>query len=74
MLNRSKQGSADPSPRLKAGESSARSVESLKYQIIISWSDRDEAFVAKVPELPGCMAHGATYEDALTNIEEAMIF
>jgi len=46
----------------------------LTYQGIISWSDRDEAFVAKVPELPGCMAHGATYEEASRIIEDAMLF
>lgn len=42
------------------------------YTVTIAWSDRDQAFVARVPELPGCMAHGATYEDALANIEDAM--
>ena len=43
-----------------------------KYEIIIYWSDEDEAFVADVPELPGCMAHGSTKEEALTNINEAI--
>ena len=43
-----------------------------KYEIIIFWSDEDEAFVAEVPELPGCMAHGASYEKALANISSAM--
>lgn len=38
-----------------------------KYEIILYWSDADEAFVAEVPELPGCMADGSTYEEALTN-------
>ncbi len=47
---------------------------SLKYQVIITWSERDAAFVAKAPELPGCMAHGATYEEALRNTDDAMIF
>ena len=46
----------------------------LKYEIIIFWSDADEAYVADVPELPGCMAHGDTYEDALKSISEAMEF
>lgn len=36
------------------------------------WSNEDDAFVAEVPELPGCMAHGSTQEDALKNINEAM--
>ena len=43
-----------------------------KYQIIINWSEIDRLFVAQVPELPGCMAHGETQEIALTNIKEAM--
>ncbi len=44
----------------------------IKYEIIIHWSDEDQAFVADVPELPGCMAHGDTYESALANIKSAM--
>ena len=36
-----------------------------KYEIIIYWSKEDEAFIAEVPELPGCMAHGETPENAL---------
>ena len=40
-----------------------------KYEVILFWSDEDEAFVAEVPELPGCMADGVTYQDALKNVE-----
>lgn len=40
-----------------------------KYEIIIYWSDEDNLFVAEVPELPGCMADGKTYKDALSNAE-----
>jgi predicted RNase H-like HicB family nuclease len=40
-----------------------------KYEIIIYWSDDDNAFIAEVPELPGCMADGKDYYDALMNIE-----
>ena len=43
-----------------------------RYEIIIFWSAEDAAFVAEVPELAGCMAHGATYEEALANAKEAM--
>ena len=44
----------------------------IKYEIILSWSDEDRAFVAEVPELPGCMAHGDTREAALRHVEQAM--
>jgi predicted RNase H-like HicB family nuclease len=40
-----------------------------KYEIILYWSDEDEAFIAEVPELPGCMADGETYFEALKNAE-----
>jgi len=43
-----------------------------KYEIIIYWSSEDEVFIAEVPELPGCMAHGGTPEDALKNAKEAI--
>ena len=43
-----------------------------KYEIILCWSNDDDAFVAEVPELPGCMAHGRTQETALREIKEAM--
>lgn len=43
-----------------------------KYEIILYWSNADGAFVAEVPELPGCMAHGDTQEAALGNIKQAM--
>lgn len=40
-----------------------------KYEIIIYWSEEDLAFLSEVPELPGCAADGATYKEALTNVE-----
>jgi predicted RNase H-like HicB family nuclease len=43
-----------------------------KYEIIIYWSNEDGVFVAEVPELPGCMAHGNTAEAALTNAHDAI--
>ena len=43
-----------------------------KYEVIIYWSDEDQAFVAEVPELPGCAAHGATQQAALSSAQEAI--
>ena len=43
-----------------------------KYEIILYWSNTDDAFVAEVPELPGCMAHGDTQEAALNNVNQAI--
>ena len=43
-----------------------------RYEIIIFWSDEDAAFIADVPELPGCMAHGSSHAEALRNAEEAI--
>jgi predicted RNase H-like HicB family nuclease len=43
-----------------------------KYEIIIYWSNEDQAFVAEVPELPGCMAHGDTQELALAHANQAI--
>ena len=40
-----------------------------KYELIIYWSERDRAFLVEVPELPGCMADGASREEALKNAE-----
>jgi len=40
-----------------------------KYEIIVYWSDEDNAFITEVPELPGCMADGATYQEAISNAE-----
>ena len=41
----------------------------IRYEIILFWSNTDQAFIAEVPELPGCMADGATYREALANVE-----
>ncbi len=40
-----------------------------KYEVIIYWSQEDQAFIAEVPELPGCAADGKTYREALSNVE-----
>lgn len=39
------------------------------YEIILYWSEEDQAVIAEVPELPGCAADGATYQEALTNVQ-----
>ncbi len=41
----------------------------VRYEIIIYWSRDDQAFIAEVPELAGCMADGQTYQEALANAE-----
>jgi len=43
-----------------------------RYEIIIYWSNEDNAFIAEVPELKGCMAHGNSHEKALANAKEAI--
>ncbi|MBD6615477.1 type II toxin-antitoxin system HicB family antitoxin [Komarekiella sp. 'clone 1'] len=44
----------------------------LHYEIILYWSEEDTAFIAEVPELPGCAADGETYQEALQNVEIVM--
>ena len=41
----------------------------MKYEVILYWSEEDQAFVAEMPELPGCMADGGSYRDALQAVE-----
>jgi predicted RNase H-like HicB family nuclease len=43
-----------------------------RYEIIMYWSHDDQAFIAEVPELAGCMAHGSTYDAALVQAKEAI--
>lgn len=43
--------------------------DDLKYEVIIYWSDEDKAFIAEGPELPECAADGASYSEALANIQ-----
>ena len=40
-----------------------------KYEVILYWSDDDQAFIAEVPELPGCAADGQSYQEAIANVE-----
>lgn len=41
--------------------------EDIKYEMVVFWSDEDGSYVVEVPELPGCMADGNTYEEAIDN-------
>lgn len=43
-----------------------------KYETIIYWSEEDQVFIAEVPELPGCAAHGMSQDEALSNAKEAI--
>ena len=45
-----------------------------EHEVILYWSNEDQAFIAEVPELPGCMAHGDDQEAALRNVNDAMQF
>lgn len=42
----------------------------IRYELIIYWSEEDQTFVVEVPELPGCMADGETYEQAVSNAQQ----
>ncbi|MHB1335567.1 MAG: type II toxin-antitoxin system HicB family antitoxin [Candidatus Humimicrobiaceae bacterium] len=44
----------------------------FKYEIIIYWSDEDNAYIAEVPELPGCIADGKTYNEVLENVTQVI--
>ena len=44
----------------------------LRYGIVVCWSDEDGAFIAEVPELPGCLSDGESYAEAVANAEDAM--
>jgi predicted RNase H-like HicB family nuclease len=47
-------------------------VKTLHYSVNIQWSDRNQAYLVNVPELPGCHTHGDTYEEALKNALEVI--
>ncbi len=50
-------------------ESQSKDKKMNRYEVIIYWSKDNNAFIAEVPELPGCAADGATYQEALSNVE-----
>jgi predicted RNase H-like HicB family nuclease len=43
-----------------------------KYEVIVFWSAEDSAYIAEVPELPGCMADGTSYEDAISSVQKVI--
>ena len=46
----------------------------MRYELIIYWSKEDNAFLVEVPELPGCMADGTSYEEALGNAQICLLY
>lgn len=46
--------------------------KTMKYEVIMWWSEEDQAYLAEVPELPGCMADGLTHEELLRNLDEVV--
>ncbi|CAA9348845.1 MAG: hypothetical protein AVDCRST_MAG68-3457 [uncultured Gemmatimonadetes bacterium] len=54
---------------LKYSLQESRVQPEFRYEVIIYWSDEDQSFLAEVPELPGCAADGATYAEAISNVE-----
>jgi predicted RNase H-like HicB family nuclease len=46
-----------------------REPEMYRYEIIVYWSEPDKSFIAEVPELPGCMADGSTYNEVMKNVQ-----
>jgi predicted RNase H-like HicB family nuclease len=44
----------------------------IRYEIIIYWSEEDQAYIAQVPELAGCMAGGQSYEEAIKNAQQVI--
>jgi len=53
-------------------ELSSISDAELRYSVTIAWSDQDQVYIARVPDLPGCIADGSTYGQAAVEIREAM--
>ncbi|HTE84426.1 MAG TPA: type II toxin-antitoxin system HicB family antitoxin [Dehalococcoidia bacterium] len=49
----------------------SRRLPEPRHRVVIAWSPGDRTYVASVPDLPGCMAHGSTYEVALANVKDA---
>ena len=55
--------------KLLSRMSGMKTAGKFRYEVIIYWSDEDQAFIAEVPELPGCAADGASYQEAVANVE-----
>jgi predicted RNase H-like HicB family nuclease len=54
--------------------SKAKTPRPRDYEIIVDWSDEDACYVVRIPDLPGCMCHGETREEAVRNAEQAIEF
>ncbi len=61
-----------PDVDVRADNAIITRMEPQKYQMIITWSDEDQAYLAEIPELPGCMADGKTRQEALANAENVI--
>lgn len=46
--------------------------DARRYSLLIRWSDADQLYIVEVPELPGCKTHGRTYEEAVTQAQDAL--
>src|SRR5438094_3014691 len=58
-----------PARRLTRPQRTRTRADNMRYKISLYWSQEDEAFIAEMPELPGCAADGATYQEAVANAE-----
>ena len=47
-------------------------INDYRYEVVLYWSDADQAYIAEVPDLPGCMADGETYVEAVKNVERVI--
>jgi predicted RNase H-like HicB family nuclease len=45
---------------------------SIRYELVVYWSEEDQTYIVEVPELSGCMADGATYEEAVANVQRVI--
>jgi predicted RNase H-like HicB family nuclease len=68
-MRRSRMSEEQPMSNKATRSKKSKITSDIRYEIILYWSDEDEAFIAVVPELPGCMADGETYQEAVVNVQ-----